>query len=79
MIQRYISVGIAALTLGCATTKEKPVPPTLESRIKAEELFNPQDRFTELCNHFGGDYCQPDCAGLKAYLKEKGYKLQERK
>ncbi len=72
MIPRYINIGIAALVLsGCATTTEKPVQPTIEQRIKAEDYFNPKDSFTELCHQFGGEYCQPDCAVIKAYDHRK--------
>jgi len=77
MTLKYL-VGLSALALAdCATVvvKSESIPQlnlerAVVQRVSSDDL-NFRDSFTELCMQFGGEYCQPDCALLKAYDKER--------
>ncbi len=63
MLQYLALTGI--LAAGCSTTQNTVRTNNLEREL-APSSFNSNDPLTQLCLHFGGDYCQTDCAILRA-------------
>ncbi len=63
-ILQYLAL-TGILAAGCSTTQNTIRPNNLEQELTPSS-FNPSDPFTEMCFHFGGEYCQIDCAVLQA-------------